>query len=193
MSKSLPKSIIVAILAGGKARRFDSQDKGSLLIHDDRLIDIIYNRLKPQSDEILISGTHDYDLNLQIIPDKDEAPGGPVGGIYSIWSALQSRGDIEGFFTVAVDGPNLADNFTAKLYYETCSAIAIDRAGRHPTYGWWRMADLAQVFANINLQSSISLNGLADEVLAKEVHWAGDNKFININSQKDLNNYVKGG
>jgi len=191
MSPPPPSPAIVAILAGGKARRFDGQDKGEILIHGKRLIDIIYKRLKAQSTDIIISGKHDYNLGLTVIPDAPNAPGGPVGGIYSIWKSLLSQ-DVEGFFTVAVDGPSLPDDLIQRLYSETSSAIAVDNTGRHPTYGWWRMEDLVNIWKTFNLSESISLNRLADLTGAKSRVWKGTDTFLNINRRIDLEQFVKG-
>ena len=178
-------SKIVAILAGGKAKRFEGQDKGAIRLRGERFIDIIYRRLSTQADEILISGTHDYDLGLKIVPDINEAPGGPVGGLYSIWKELSSR-EAEGFFTVPVDGPNLPLDLIQRLYSPLSSSIAVDEKGRHPTFSWWRMADLAELFEDINTERSISLNRLAANILAEDVNWDGDSNFININRLEDL-------
>lgn len=191
MNQSLPSPAIVAILAGGKARRFSGQDKGEILIKGQRLIDIIYERLRPQSTEIILSGTHDYSLNLTVVPDAHNAPGGPVGGVYSIWKRLEGRA-IEGFFTVAIDGPNLPDNLITSLYCKTSSTIAADEKGRHPTYGWWRMADLARIWKNIDGFDSFSLNRLAELAEARPVIWNGNEAFININREADLKRFVKG-
>ena len=180
-----PTNKIVAILAGGKATRFEGQDKGAIRLEDERFIDIIHRRLSAQADEIIISGTYDYDLGIEVIPDAQDAPGGPVGGIYSIWKKLLSR-DVEGFFTVPVDGPNVPLDLIDRLYRADSSTIAVDELSRHPTYGWWRMTDLARLFKEAHLQNSISLNRLADKVIAKEVFWAGNNIFMNINCPGDL-------
>jgi len=190
MNHALPAPAIVAILAGGKARRFDGKDKGEILIHEERLIDIIYQRLKLQSTDIIISGKHDYDLDLTIVSDAADAPGGPVGGIYSIWKSLQGQ-DVEGFFTVAVDGPNLPENLISSLYSENFSAIAVDDAGRHPTYGWWRMSDLTNVWKAFDFSESISLNRLADLTGVKSSIWEGTGTFLNINRRTDLVQFVK--
>jgi len=181
----------VAILAGGKATRFNGQDKGEILIDGQRLIDIIHDRLKPQSYDIIISGTDNYGLGFPVIADAADAPGGPVGGIYSIWKHLEGC-DVEGFFTVAVDGPNVPTDLTARLYSTDTSTIAIDDDGRHPTYGWWRMEDLVCVFSDVDTSRSISLNRLAELIGAKEVHWEGDKNFTNINRAEDLYRFVKG-
>ncbi|WP_026942379.1 molybdenum cofactor guanylyltransferase [Hellea balneolensis] len=181
---------ITAILAGGNARRFGGQDKGEIIIGDNRLIDIIHARLSVQSTDIIISGTSDYGLGVSFIADSDDAPAGPVGGLYSIWQVLKPK-KIEGFFTVAVDGPNLPSNLIESLYSNTNSTIAVDGAGRHPTYGWWRIEDLSVAWVKLQGEPSISLNRLADVAKAKEVSWDRSESFININHAEDLERYVK--
>ena len=170
--------------------RFGGQDKGEILIEGERLIDIIHNRLLPQSREIIISGTHDYDLGLTVVPDIENAPGGPVGGLYSIWSHLKSR-DVEGFFTAAIDGPKLPSDLTAKLYDEATSSIAVDEQGQHPTYAWWRMRDLSALWVGLELKNSLSLKKVAELTNAQHVRWGGDDTFININRPDDLKRVVK--
>jgi len=167
--------------------RFGGQDKGKIIINEERLIDIIRSRLKPQASEIIISGTHDYGLGLNVIPDADDAPGGPVGGLYSIWKTLEHY-DIEGFFTVPIDSPNIPQNLLTALYSETNSAIAVDELGRHPTFGWWRISDLSDVWGSLRSTNSISLNRLADLVGAKNITWEGSEAFANINTPVDLKN-----
>lgn len=190
MNPNLPTPTIVAILAGGKARRFGGQDKGEILINGERLVDIIHERLKSQSDKIIISGQHDYGLGVTVVPDANDAPGGPVGGIYSIWKNLENR-NVEGFFTIAIDGPNLSNDVIARLYSKDNSCIAVDDTGRHPTYGWWRMTDLAVVWERVEGSSSLSLNYLAECVGARHVTWDGNKAFININRAIDLDRFVK--
>ena len=180
---------IAVILAGGEASRFGGDDKGEILINNKRLIDIILKRLEPQVSGTIISGTHDYGLGLEAVPDSPNAPGGPVGGLYSIWTALKPK-DIEGFFTVPVDGPNLPLDLTSRLYDSGSSSIAVDNQGRHPTYGWWRMKDLSQAWEAIDLARSISLNNLADRIDAKDVIWQADDGFMNINRKSDLERLV---
>lgn len=178
---------ITAILAGGKATRFDGQDKGEIELNGQRFIDIICECLAPQTDDIIISGRHDYGMDYQFILDADDAPGGPVGGIYSLWKSLAPR-DIEGFYTVPLDGPNLPLDLTQRLYSPDTSTIAKDEFGRHPTFAWWRMTDLDRLWREVDFSKSFSLNKLADRAGAKEVAWAGSKSFININQKADLDN-----
>ena len=186
----LPNPNIIAILAGGKAARFNGLDKGETLIKGERLIDIIHKRLLPQSTEIIISGPHDYNLGLPVLPDIEAAPSGPVGGLYSIWAHLKDR-HIEGFFTAAIDGPNIPSDLIAKLYNKTSSAIAKDEKDRHPTYAWWRMEDLSDIWECVDMKRSLSLKRLAELTKAKHVEWEGNKTFININNPYDLEEFIK--
>ena len=170
--------------------RFGGQDKGEILIEGKRLIDIIHKRILLQTDELILSGTDDYNLGLPVVPDRADAPGGPVGGIYSIWRYLKDRND-EGFFTAAVDGPNLPADLTTKLYNKNASTIATDEKGRHPTYAWWRMKDLSPLWETMDMKDSLSLQRLAEVTKAEHVKWEGDEIFININSPDDLRQFVK--
>ncbi|MDB2437803.1 NTP transferase domain-containing protein [Hellea sp.] len=185
-----PTPKIAVILAGGKARRFGGRDKGEILINHERVIDIIYARLKPQSQRILISGAHDYNLGFEVVPDVQAAPGGPVGGIYSIWSVLK-KDAAEGFFTVPVDGPNLPHDLTERLYSPSASTLAVDKTGRHPTYAWWRMIDLEKILTGLDFSKSISLNKLAELSAAQPVKWEGADNFLNINNLHDFKVFVK--
>ena len=184
-----PNPAIVAILAGGKARRFGGQDKGEIQITGRRLIEIIHERLTPQFTDIIISGPHDYGLGLDVVPDVSDAPGGPVGGIYSLWKHFEG-GDIEGFFTAAIDGPNLPADLAAQLYSGDTSTIAADEVNLHPTYGWWRMGDLKRVWSDMDISQSISLKRLASLAEAKDVRWAGRETFTNINSSEDMKTFL---
>lgn len=163
-------------------------DKGTIKLGEPRMIDVIYENLREQSDHIVISGTHDYGLGLEVISDDSSGPKGPAAGLFSILKALPQT--MEGFFTVAVDTPNIPRDLLVQLYSETKSAIACDTAGRHPSIGWWRRVDLEAAFEELDLSSSISLNRLADLCLAREISWPGDDSFFNINKPEDMANYL---
>ena len=163
-------------------------DKGALDLGGERMIDRIYGRLKPQCGQVLISGSHDYGLGLDVVSDFKTGPQGPAGGLHAIWRHLKDA-NIEGFFTVPIDGPNLPGDLLARLYCEESSAIASDDNGLHPAFAWWRMVDLGRAWDALDLESSISLNYLAQFTEAKHVQWAGEAMFKNLNTPDDLADY----
>ncbi len=179
---------IAVILAGGQSARMGGIDKGALDLVGERMIDRIYGRLKPQCDQVLISGSHDYGLGLVVIPDLKAGPQGPAGGLYAVWRHLKDA-NVKGFFTVPVDGPNLPGDLLARLYRAESSAIANDDNGLHPAFAWWRIADLGSAWEELDLEGSISLNYLARLTEAKHAQWAGEAMFKNLNTPDDLTNY----
>jgi molybdopterin-guanine dinucleotide biosynthesis protein A len=179
---------IAVILAGGQGARMGGIDKGAIDLGGKRMIDRIYGRLKSQCGQVLISGSHDYDLGLEVIPDIEVGPQGPMGGLYAIWRHLKDA-NLEGFFTAPIDGPNLPSDLLARLYRAECSAIASDDNGLHPAFAWWRMGDLSRAWDALDLEGSISLNYLARQAQAKHAQWAGEAMFKNLNTPDDLENY----
>lgn len=166
-------------------------DKAEALIGSQRLIDIVYERLKYQCDDILISAPHDYDLGITNIKDNPLLPRGPAGGILSVAKLLATRlTAIEGFFTVPVDGPNFPADFCDRIYNETASAIAEDTERTHPSFAWWRLEDLKSVLGDCDTISSLSLHALARLCEARTVKWSEPNLFFNINTANDLSEYL---
>ena len=98
---------IGVILAGGASTRMG--ENKALLYHEGRrLVDMVHSKLAPQCDDVIISGRTNYGLACQLVPDRDDGPGGPAAGIYSVWQRLRARPEPpKGFLTCAVDTPCL--------------------------------------------------------------------------------------
>ena len=161
-------------------------DKAAMDYQGQRLIDIVHQRISAQCSAVMISGREAYGLGLPVMADRADGPKGPSAGVFAAYHALHSMPDDAGFFTVPVDGPNLPADFAARLYSENHSAVTLDEAGRHPTFGWWRFEDLKRAFGAAELSASLSLNRLADLCGAQDVTWAGQENFFNINRPDDL-------
>lgn len=174
------------ILAGGKARRFDGQDKGELILKGRRLFDHVYERLTPQVDEVWVSGSHDYGSGAKVLPDFSDGPRGPVAGIFSAYHFCKSINDITGFMTVPVDGPAFPDDIYSRLSRGGGSSIASERSQLHPTFAYWIKEDLETAFRKSEALGSISLKDLASRANAKTVIFAEPKAFENINTKDDL-------
>lgn len=182
---------IGVILAGGQSTRMQAIDKAEIMIGAKRLIDLVFDNLKTQCGEILISASHDYNLERPIIRDDPFLPGGPVGGVLSVAKTLNARYKFyEGFFTVPVDGPNLPPDFCKRIYDKSASSIAKDQNGTHPSFAWWRLEDLNRSLSAHETLESLSLHGLAHQCGAQPVTWLEPNLFLNINTPNDLSNYL---
>ena len=180
------KKRVVLILAGGGARRMGGRDKGEICLGGKRLIDHVVTRLSKQSDKILISGTHDYGTGLAIVPDQKEGPHGPAAGLFAaLKQALDDR-QIDGFYTVPVDGPFLPLDLIARLSASGRSMVASDKNGMHPTFAYWSCDALKAALSELIDRPSISLCSIAKTCGAGEVVWDEDRTFFNVNNPDDL-------
>jgi molybdopterin-guanine dinucleotide biosynthesis protein A len=79
------RAVTAAILAGGRASRFDGTDKSALVIGGSRIIDRELAALSPVASEILIisnDGARYSGLGIPVVGDR-VAGAGPLGGIYT--------------------------------------------------------------------------------------------------------------
>lgn len=164
-------------------------DKAAARRGNQRLIDIVYRRLESQCGSVLISGQSDYDLDIPYFTDSSHVPHGPVGAILTAAAVLGEQPS--GFFTAPVDGPNVPDDLCERLYAPSSSCIAADKTGTHPTFGWWRMADLNNARKNIDARDSISLMALAEMCQANPIMWRQEDCFLNINTQDEFDAFLK--
>jgi len=86
MSKEFAGKRIGVILAGGGSRRMEGRDKAVAELAGKRLVDHVIDRLKAQTDRLLISGVRDFETGLTAIPDRDNGPSGPAAGLWAVAS-----------------------------------------------------------------------------------------------------------
>jgi len=118
-------SITGVILAGGRSRRMDGNDKGLLPLNNRAMIEYVIETLSPQVDEVLISANrnqNDYSrFGHTIITDQIEGYVGPLAGMAS---AIQACGS-EFILTAPCDGPwvpaDLAERLLSQLKKEGSS------------------------------------------------------------------------
>jgi molybdopterin-guanine dinucleotide biosynthesis protein A len=85
LDMSTESDLAAAILAGGRARRFDGVNKGTLVIGRTAIIDRQLETLRQVAREIFVVGREDPEWTTRGLPVvPDEIPGaGPLGGIYT--------------------------------------------------------------------------------------------------------------
>lgn len=110
-----PSHITGLILAGGKARRLEGQDKGLIQLGKQPLIEHVINRLRPQLDEILINANRNPDSYQQfgypVVADTLPDFAGPLAGLLT---GLQNVKN-DWLVSVPCDNPWLPANLVAKL------------------------------------------------------------------------------
>ena len=82
-----------AILAGGRARRFDGRDKSALPIAGERLLNRQLAAIRPLTSRIVVIGgapERFADAGVTVVPDA--VPGtGPLGGLYTALEGASER------------------------------------------------------------------------------------------------------
>lgn len=186
----MPEPRIAVILAGGKSSRMGGVDKGTLLLAGKRLVDHVAERLARQADEILIAGRTDYGLGVGLAPDGDGPPFGPLAGVIAAAQFIAAeRGDAGAFYTAPIDGPLLPDDLVARLGGEGSCAIAADLETAHPTFAYWRVADVLTRVDDLRIAEKASLSLLATLTRARQVLWRDRAAFANINTPEQLAAY----
>ncbi len=103
------------ILAGGQGKRVGGADKGLVLYNNKPLIEHVFDVIKHQVDDIVISANRNIDsyqqYAKQVIHDSSENYRGPLAGI----TACLSHCKHNIVLVVACDMPNLPDNLVERL------------------------------------------------------------------------------
>jgi molybdopterin-guanine dinucleotide biosynthesis protein A len=173
----------LVILAGGQSTRMGT-DKATVELEGQRLIDILIGRFADKAGRILLSAREDYHTGLEFISDDPDAPGGPVGGIFSVAARLR---DIGGFVTVPVDAPYAPADLIERLAASGGCAVAGHGERIHPTFAYWRCDAVNRVRdSHEPVERAPSLQWLARQCGAATVRWPDPAPFVNINRPEDL-------
>jgi molybdopterin-guanine dinucleotide biosynthesis protein A len=135
------------ILAGGRSRRMQGQDKALLALQGETLLAHIIRRLRPQVDALALNSNAAPDTfaayGLPVIPDRLPGFPGPLAGIHA--GLMQYPEDY--LVTVAVDLPLLPADLVARLRagLETKSCAYASDAERHALVLLWHPGTAALV------------------------------------------------
>ena len=178
--------IVGLILAGGEGRRMGDVPKPEVRLGDMTLISHVIERLKPQTDELFISGRQSYGTSLTYIPDLTSDFTGPVGGLHASFKRLISEcHDLEGVLVVPCDVPFLPNTLLEALKDDRVSA-AHDGDRLHPTLSWWPRKGVEAALKHIEGSDIRSLHGLLELCNVRAVSFTAADDFFNINTPEDL-------
>jgi len=110
----LPSQTSWVILAGGQASRMGGKDKGLIKLNDKSLIEHVIERLKPQTEKILINANRnqtEYERFGRVISDRFSGYPGPLGGIHS--GLIHAETDWVGF--VPCDSPLVSEDLVVRF------------------------------------------------------------------------------
>jgi molybdenum cofactor guanylyltransferase len=177
------------ILAGGRSRRMQGQDKALVDLRGDSLLSHVVRRLRPQVDALALSSNapseHFAVYGLPVIPDRLPGFLGPLAGIHA---GLKQYPD-DYLVTVAVDLPFLPSDLVVRLESglgDRACVYASDGA-RHALALLWRPGTAA-IVQDFLLRGRHSLmEFLATHGQAVRFDQPADRGlFCNINTPEDL-------
>lgn len=119
------------ILAGGRGTRLGGVDKGLIELHGRPLIEYVLDRLRPQTEAILINANRHHEryaaYGVPVIPDLEGGFAGPLAGIAAGLAAART----DWVVVVPCDCPLLPSDLVSRLWQARCTAeadVAVARA-----------------------------------------------------------------
>ena len=177
------------ILAGGRSRRMQGQDKALQLLHGEPLLVHAITRLRPQVDELWLNSNAPPELfsayGLAIIPDHLPGFLGPLAGIHA--GLLQFPHSY--LVTVAVDLPFLPSDLVTRLRtgLESKACAYANNGEQHALALLWRPGMAARVEEYLQRGGRSLKEFLADQGQAVRFDQPQDRGlFCNINTPEDL-------
>ncbi|MDH5424722.1 MAG: molybdenum cofactor guanylyltransferase [Gammaproteobacteria bacterium] len=175
------QKITGVILAGGRARRMDGQDKGLIRVNNQPMIRLIIDQLTPQVANILINANRNLEeyksFNYPVISDQDASDfNGPLAGMLSAMRAC----DCDYILSVPCDGPFLPADLSTRLYREL-SAHDADICVVHDG------ERMQPVFALIKTELADSLQQFLDNGDRKIDLWYQQHKTVLADFSDDKN------
>ena len=185
-------NVTAIILAGGLGRRLNGKNKGLIPLAGKTLIEHVIERLRPQTQNIIINANQDLDqyqsTQLPIVKDKFKNNQGPLAGILSCRDQIKT----ELVLTVPCDSPRLPENLLnimLNLYKKNNPAqLCVAHDGK-------RLQNLFMLF-DIKLLDHLdhfyqANNRKVNDWIHAQAHTIVDfsdqqEKFININTEKAL-------
>jgi len=197
------QSITGLILAGGQASRMGGEDKGLLLLNENRLIEHVIERLEPQVKQIRIScnrNIESYQLygyplstdNRHSLEGKAEF-NGPLAGILAGMEEINTKYSL----IVPCDCPVLPRDLgqrllTALIQNNTNATIPFDGTRAQPLFLLIK-TELKDALRSYYLEGGRSIRHWLKGNLVAEVNFSKEKEaFINLNTKKELQHFAKG-
>ena len=180
-------AITTVILAGGQGSRIGG-NKALQILRGRPLIDWVFDAVRPQSAEVLISANENKPayayLECPVIADHLPGYAGPLAGLQA---AMQQAG-CELILSVPCDTPFLPHNLIGQLAAALGDAeavVAVVEGRRQPTVALYRKSVLSKLDAYL-AAGERKVGGWLDTLRVHEVIFGETSAFININTQLEL-------
>lgn len=172
------------ILAGGRARRMNNQDKGLVNFNGRPMISYALAALVPVVDEVFINANRNLELYQQfghrVITDQTDNFDGPLAGVL----AAMSYTEAERLVVIPCDSPLIKAEHVQKMI------ITLEESDADVTVGF-DGTRLHPVFLAINTRLKNSLENYLAAGQRKVISWVLQQNFIQVsfdNDQEMFNN-----
>ena len=176
--------LAAAILAGGRARRMDGVNKGTLVVGRTAIVDRQLETLREVAREVFVVGRNDVawsSRGLRVIPD-DIPDAGPLGGIYT----AIVRSPFERTLVVACDMPFLSTALLRRLAAVNDADVVIPRHARgyEPLCAIYSRACASDIRHRL-ARGMNEASRLPVGMRVTEIDVDNDSFFVNVNTPHD--------
>ena len=192
--------ITAVILAGGKARRMDGEDKGLITLHDRTMVDYIITALRPQAGNIIINANRNQEqygaCGLPVVADMLGDYFGPLVGM----ATGMHTTDKPYIVTVPCDSPFIPDTLVETLYRALDEdhaeiSVAHDGTRMQPVFALLRCELLPSLLSYLNEGGRKIDTWYSQHHLALADFSGTPDTFMNLNTPEDrraLENRITG-
>ena len=176
--------LAAAILAGGRARRMDGVNKGTLVVGQTAIIDRQLETLAAIARDIFVVGHSDSawtSRGLRVVPDEIR-DAGPLGGIYT----AIVRSPCERTLVVACDMPFLSSAFLRELAAVKDADLVIPRhtRGYEPLCAIYSRACAGDIRERL-ARGMNEASRLPAGIRVTEIDVDNETFFVNVNTPHD--------
>jgi len=189
-SKTPVHDITAVILAGGKARRMDGEDKGLISLQGKPMVDYIIAALESQAGNIIINANRNQEqygvYGLPVIADMLDDFLGPLVGMAT---AMQNS-DTSYIVTAPCDSPFIPDTLVETLYHaldvsHADISVAHDGARMQPVFALLRCDLLPSLLAYLDQGGRKIDTWYSQHRLAIADFSHSPDTFLNMNTPED--------
>ncbi|WP_417667052.1 molybdenum cofactor guanylyltransferase MobA [Roseibium sp.] len=196
-----PDHILACVLAGGQSRRMGGGDKTLLDIGSKPMLTYILERLRPQTNQIVLNANGDPErftqYDLPVVSDTIDGFAGPLAGILAgLTYARTHCPDVTHVVSVAGDTPFFPQDLIARLTApipdkKPVIALATSHERLHPVFGLWPVELLDDLERWLASGKSGKVLAWVDRHDSIEVAFPDDpetglDPFFNANRPEDL-------
>jgi molybdenum cofactor guanylyltransferase len=184
------EDISAVILAGGRARRMDGEDKGLIELNGRPLLDYIISALRPQVGEILVNANRNLDRYRAFgYPVKQDMLGDFFGPLVGMATGMQATGK-RYLLSVPCDSPFVPAQLAGSLYRALTSetaeiSVAHDGVRMQPVFALLDCQLLPSLLDYLNAGGRKIDTWYAQHRLALADFSASPETFLNLNTPAD--------